>query len=88
MQVAFTKQFEKQFDKTTDPFLKNEITNLVNKTISASRISDIPNIKKLKGYKTAYRVRIGDYRIGLLIENGIVVFVVIGHRKDIYKIFP
>jgi len=88
MQVAFTKQFEKQFDKTTDYSLKNEITKLVNKTISASRISDIPNIKKLKGYKTAYRVRIGDYRIGLLIENGIVIFVVIGHRKDIYKIFP
>jgi len=88
MQVAFTKQFDKQFDKTTDCSLKNEITKIVNKTISASRISDIPNIRKLKGYKTAYRVRIGDYRIGLLIENGIVVFVVIGHRKDIYKIFP
>jgi mRNA interferase RelE/StbE len=88
MQVKFTKQFDKQFDKTTDTFLKNEIIQLVNDTILAVGIYDIPKIKKLKGYKTAYRVRIGDYRVGLLCENNIVVFVAIGHRKNIYKHFP
>ncbi len=30
------------------------------------------NIKKLKGYKTAYRIRIGEYRIGFVLEKNTI----------------
>ena len=49
---------------------------------------DIKNFKKLKGYKNAYRIKIGDYRIGVFIENKIVEFARVVHRKDIYRVFP
>jgi mRNA-degrading endonuclease RelE of RelBE toxin-antitoxin system len=33
--------------------------------------------------------RISDYRIGIeLLYNSIVRFIIIAHRKEIYKIFP
>ena len=35
-----------------------------------------------------YRLKLGDYRIGLALENDIVVFVRFLDRKDIHKYFP
>ncbi len=43
--------------------------------------------KKLMGYKKAYRIRQGNYRIIYIIENKVLTITVIkiGNRKDIYK---
>ncbi len=51
-------------------------------------IAQIPNIKKLKGFENFYRIRIGDYRLGLAIEDDRVILLHFLHRKDIYKFFP
>ena len=42
----------------------------------------------MEGYSIYYRIRIGNYRIGLQIENELVYFVAFDHRKDIYRNFP
>ena len=57
----------------------------MEKTDSLERI---PNTKKLKGHKTAYRARIGDYRLGFFFENSTLTLARFVHRKDIYKLFP
>ena len=46
------------------------------------------DLRKLKSGKNRWRIRIGDYRVGLEIEEGTVIFVRILHRRDIYKHFP
>lgn len=47
------------------------------------------NISKLSGYKKYYRVRIGDYRLGIeLVDKDTILFIIIGHRKDFYRYFP
>ena len=51
-------------------------------------IEDIPNLKKLKGYKYYYRIRFGNYRAGIKIHNNTLVFERLLHRKDIYKFYP
>ena len=51
-------------------------------------IDQIPDLKKIKGYDQAYRIRVGDYRIGIFIENNAVTFARVQHRKDIYRYFP
>ena len=42
---------------------------------------------KLIGAETAYRIRVGDYRIIYQIEDRIlIVFIIrIAHRKDVYR---
>lgn len=54
----------------------------------AKEFSDVKNIKKLRGYESFYRVRIGDYRIGFEYKEREIVFYRVLHRKDIYKYFP
>lgn len=47
-------------------------------------------LEKLKGYKDKYKVRIGDYRIGITIskDTQTLIFERIAHRKEIYRFFP
>jgi len=44
------------------------------------------DIKKLKGYKNHYRIRVGEYRILFELEkpNTIIVYAIL-HRKKTYK---
>ena len=88
MNVEFTNAFNKQLSEIRDEKLLLEISDCVRQIIAAKSIKDINQIKKLKGFKTAYRIRTGTYRIGVFIEKGEAVFAAILHRKDIYRKFP
>ncbi len=47
-------------------------------------------LEKLKGYRNFYKVRFGDYRLGLQIDGRrkIIHLLRIMHRRDIYRHFP
>jgi mRNA interferase RelE/StbE len=51
-------------------------------------ITEIQNIKKIKGHNHFYRVRFGQYRIGIEERKNEIVFYRALHRKDIYRNFP
>ena len=55
---------------------------------SLDSLSDVPNLKKLKNADAAYRIRVGDYRVGFTVEDDTVVFKRALHRKDMYRYFP
>ena len=88
MQVLFTNQFLKDIRKIKDNRLANNLEEVILSIKISPNISDIKNLKKLKGYHNVYRVRIGDYRIGLIITSNTVEFCCFMNRKDIYKYFP
>lgn len=48
----------------------------------------VNNVKKIQGYKDYYRIRIGDYRIGIKSENDTLIIMRVMHRRDIYRLFP
>jgi mRNA interferase RelE/StbE len=43
------------------------------------------NIKRLREADSAYRLRMGDYRVLFDIEADVIVVRRIGHRKNIYE---
>ena len=88
MTTEFTRQFFKDLDKINQASVKKDISDIIQDVKKAVGLSEIKNIKKLKGYKTAYRIRSGDYRIGLFVENNVVEFMRVANRRDIYEIFP
>jgi mRNA interferase RelE/StbE len=88
MKTEFKKSFLKELKKLNNQNLKNSIATCIYQVEAAENTSHIKNLKKLAGYDLFCRIRVGDYRIGLKIENEVVYFVVFEHRKDIYKIFP
>jgi len=89
MIIEFDKSFLKSLDKIKDSAVKKRIEQIILDFEKANSIVDIRNVKKLVGFKLYYRIRIGDYRLGIELKTSTIArFIVIAHRKDIYKIFP
>ncbi|WP_373497377.1 type II toxin-antitoxin system RelE/ParE family toxin [Aquiflexum sp.] len=89
MIVEFDKSFEKSLDKIKNKSVFTKIEKTISICESAKTLSVIPNMKKLTGYKTYYRIRLGEYRIGIeQIGNETIRFIIIAHRRDIYRFFP
>lgn len=89
MKISFDKRYEKRIDAIKSDKLLQEIANVVKCVIQAKSKKNIPNLKKLQGSdKAAYRIRLGNYRIGIHIHGDTVIFSDFAHRKDIYKTFP
>lgn len=42
--------------------------------------------EKLKGHKNIFRVRVGDYRIVYRKSHDQIFIVLLGHRKEIYRL--
>jgi addiction module RelE/StbE family toxin len=88
MQVEFLSKFSKDLDKIKSKKLKDSVHSLIEQFENSESLSKIHNVKKLSGHKNAYRIRLGDYRLGFFVENEIIQLARIKHRKEIYKLFP
>lgn len=88
MNVTFDKSFSKKLDKLKNQQLKEQIIFIVESCEKAKKITDIPNIKKMKGYTSYYRIKEGVYRIGIEFDGSTIDFITVAHRKDIYNVFP
>ena len=74
MKIQFVAKFSKDLRKIKDQKLLSEIKTVVNECKLAQTLDDIKNLKKLKGYQGFYRIKIGDYRIGVAIINDELIF--------------
>lgn len=88
MEVTFLRSFLNDIKKLNDKKLKTKIKELIVELENAETIDEIPNIKKLKGFSTAYRWRTGDYRLGFYKEENKIELARFVKRNDIYKLFP
>ncbi len=55
---------------------------------NAVSLDGISNVKKLTAKGSFYRIRVGDYRIGLIVEAELITFIRVLHRKEMYRNFP
>ena len=88
MKIKFESKFSKDLKKIKDQKLLSQIKIVINECKLAQTLDDIKNLKKLKGYQTFYRIKIGDYRIGMAIINDELIFTRFLHRREIYRFFP
>jgi mRNA interferase RelE/StbE len=89
MNIVFDKAFEKAIKKYKDKTLNSKIIKIIEEVEKANSINGISRIKKLVGFESYYRIRVGDYRIGIeLLQDNTLVFITFAHRKEIYQIFP
>ncbi len=89
MNVEYLPTFIKDLKALKSTSVYDSIKALVfEEILGYESFQEISNLKKLKAYDRAYRIRMGDYRIGLFFDNETITFARILHRKDIYRYFP
>lgn len=89
MRIEFRKSFTKDLKKRkSDKSLLEQVKQIILEVEEAQDIHKIKNLKKLKAQGNHYRIRLGDFRLGLVIEGDITRFVRFLPRGNIYKYFP
>lgn len=88
MRVDFRKSFTRDLKKIKDNNLLQQVRAAIEEAEAAPNLNMISNLKQLKGEREYFRIKIGNYRIGLKLENDTFIFIRFLHRKDIYRYFP
>lgn len=88
MKVVFRKSFERDLKKIKDRTILAKIRQSIEEIETAVSSKDLSGVKKLGSAGRFYRIRVGEYRIGLVIEASEVEFVRCLHRREIYRYFP
>ncbi|MBN1901289.1 type II toxin-antitoxin system RelE/ParE family toxin [Candidatus Sumerlaeota bacterium] len=87
--VEYTKRFLKELYQLPK-VVRSRVESLVFEELICENPFSLGYIEKMTGYPDKYKIRVGDYRIGITIEKNskLIVCQRLAHRKDIYRIFP
>jgi mRNA interferase RelE/StbE len=88
MKILFDESFYRDLKQNLPKKICGKILIIIDEMEKAKELKEISNIKKLSGFKSYYRISIGDYRIGIESKKNEVNFIRILHRKEIYRFFP
>jgi mRNA interferase RelE/StbE len=88
MEINLTRTFQKEVRSLSAP-LKIRILAVIERVAEAESLSDIPNLKIMEGAHNYFRIRLGDYRIGVFKRpDNVIEFQRVGTRGDFYIRFP
>ncbi len=82
MKTEYLPTFIKELKALKSTPVYTSIKNFAFQDIlTCQNLSDISKIKKIKGEDNAYRIRVGDYRIGFFIIGDTITFSRVLHRR-------
>jgi len=82
------RQALKDVNKVKNNILKSKLFDVVSALKLAEKLTEIKNVKPMSGHSDTYRIRIGDYRLGIYYSEDTVTIARFLKREDIYKLFP
>ena len=88
MKVIFRSSFLRDLKKIHDSQVLIRIKKALEEVESASSFTQINHISKMSGSENFYRIRLGEYRIGLVLAGDTLEFIRCLHRREIYHYFP
>jgi mRNA interferase RelE/StbE len=89
MITAFRESFAKDLRKNRrNRDLLSHLREIILEVEAAESIAHIRNLRRLKSDGPYFRIRAGNYRVGLIVERDTVIFVRVLHRKEVYRYFP
>ena len=89
MKIQYCKAFLRDLKKLRKHTVYDEIFEMAFTTLSeAVTLREISSVKPMRAYPNRYRIRIGDYRIGIEMHGDVVEIVRALHRREFYRYFP
>jgi mRNA interferase RelE/StbE len=87
MNIEIRKSFVKD-TQNLPTAIQKQIALVIEQIENAKELKQLKNCKKLKSSKKAYRIKLGQYRLGFYFDNETLELVRILGRKEIYRFFP
>jgi mRNA interferase RelE/StbE len=88
VKTGFRSSFTKDLNSIKSRTVFESVAKLIENVEVAQDLRRIPEVKKLKAKGNYYRIRLGNYRVGISLDKDEVTFVRCLDRKEIYRYFP
>jgi mRNA interferase RelE/StbE len=87
--VEYTKRFLKELSELPD-HIQTRIEPIIFQELISENPFSLGYLEKMKGYADKYKIRVGDYRIGISVvrEFKQIICLRVAHRREIYRVFP
>ena len=88
MKTEFKSSFAKDLKSIKSKTVLEAVAKLIEVVEAAQNMRAISDVKKLKAKGNFYRIKLGDYRVGITLDKDEITFVRCMDRKEIYRYFP
>ena len=88
MEIRYGAGFNRDLARIRNPGLSRRIERIIEDLKAASTITGARGVRRMVGAEHHYRIRIGDYRLGVSVEGDAVTLLRFAHRREIYRVFP
>jgi mRNA interferase RelE/StbE len=87
--VEYTKRFLKDLASLPRD-VQQRVEMIVFQELNSTNPFELGYLEKMTGYTSKYKIRVGDYRIGITMDKQTQAIICqrIAHRRDIYRVFP
>lgn len=88
MEIRYRTSFGRDIRRERNSDLRRRVERTVEQVARAPSVASVPGLAGMQGYPNHYRIRIGDYRLGVVVDGDTAILVRFLHRRDIYRYFP
>jgi len=88
MKVEYRSSFIKDIKKLKSKYTVHLIQSVIENCEKADTIVEIKNCEPLQSRGKFFKIKYGQYRFGIYIDNGTIEFLKFGTRKNFYNDFP
>ena len=87
--VEYTKRFLKDLASLPRD-VQQRAEMIVFQELNSTNPFELGYLEKMTGYTNRYKIRVGDYRIGITMDKQTQAIICqrFAHRRDIYRVFP
>lgn len=87
MKVEFNESFLKDLKAVRDKSVLAKVQTVIESSEKADTLDQLINLKKMRGSREYYRIRIGDFRIGLKLERRYARFYQVPQPQRYLSVF-
>ena len=88
MEIRYRTSFGRDLRRERNSDLRRRVERIVEQLQSAPSVASVSGLAAMQGHANHYRVRVGDYRLGIIVDGDTAILVRFLHRRDIYRHFP
>ena len=89
MNVERTPAFNRDLRRLRSAATLRQLEQVISELTAASNLMELANvIRRLRAQGRHYRIRVGDYRLGITMDGDTAALQRFLHRSEFYRYFP
>jgi len=89
MKLLYGKRFSKDLDAIRhEAKVKKKLLELIEQIKETDSLANLKGVRKIEGYQNYFRIKVGNYRLGIKLTKKRIELIRFLHRKEMYRRFP